>query len=459
MSNLSCFMAYDIRGEIGVNIDENVCYRIGRAVAQHFQAENIVIGYDARKTSSTFAAATAQGITDAGSNVLDLGMAGTEEMYWAVTEFGACAGIEVTASHNPINYNGMKIVKFGSKPLDEKMDFQKIKSLANFQKWEAKSNVGSIKNICTQAREKYIQQILKFVNLSKLRPLKVVINSGNGAAGPTVDKICEKLMEFRAPIDIIHILPKPDGSFPNGIPNPLLPENHPITSKAVINEKADMGIAFDGDFDRCFFFDENGKFIPSEYIVGLLSSIFIDREDSVKIIHDSRILFNTRDIVDSKGAVGIQSKTGHAFVKHAMRKHDAVYGGEVSAHHYFRDFCYCDSGMIPWLMVIQEVSETKRSLGELMKKRMQAYPSSGEINFVVDNADIAIERVRKAYLGKRASIDKTDGLSIEFENWRFNIRKSNTEALIRLNLETKGNSENIMSKIKKIETLIGGSRV
>ena len=416
MSELTCFKAYDIRGEIGVNIDEGIAYRIGRAVAQHFGAKSVVIGFDARETSPAFAAAAARGAMDAGADVLDIGMAGTEEMYWAVTEFGACAGIEVTASHNPINYNGMKIVKSASQPLDDAADFQVIKALAASQDWVSPARVGETRGVAGAAREKYADRVLGFVDAATLVPLKIVINSGNGAAGLTLDAILDRLAAQGVPVEVIRVHHDPDSTFPNGIPNPLLSENHSATADVVKAEGADFGVAFDGDFDRCFFFDETGQFIPGEYVVGLLASVFLEKEVGAKIVHDPRVIWNTQDIVNRKGGISVQSKTGHAFIKQTMRFHYAVYGGEMSAHHYFRDFAYCDSGMIPWLLIAELVSRSQRSLGNWVKDRFSAFPSSSEINFKVNNASKAIENVLSAYRADALSIDETDGVSLAFED-------------------------------------------
>ncbi len=459
MSELTCFKAYDIRGEIGVNIDEGIAYRIGRAVAQHFGAQSVVIGFDARETSPAFAAAAARGAIDAGADVLDIGMAGTEEMYWAVTEFGACAGIEVTASHNPINYNGMKIVKSGSQPLDDAADFQVIKALAELQDWASHARVGEIRDVAGAAREKYAYRVLGFVDVATLAPLKIVINSGNGAAGPTVDAITRQLAARGAPIEVIRVHHDPDSTFPNGIPNPLLPENHAVTADVVLRKGADMGVAFDGDFDRCFFFDGAGRFVPGEYVVGLLASIFLDKEAGGKIVHDPRVIWNTQDIVAAKGGLAIQSKTGHAFIKQTMRAEHAIYGGEMSAHHYFRDFAYCDSGMIPWLLVAELVSKSGRSLADWVRDRFAAFPSSGETNFRVADAGTAIDRVLAAYRDKALSLDETDGVSLAFADWRFNLRRSNTEPLVRLNIESCGGSEGLSERVADIAELLGGVRV
>ena len=458
MSKLACFKTYDIRGEIGVNIDDDIAYRIGRAVAQHFEAKAVVIGFDARATSFSFAAAAAQGVMDAGSNVLSIGMAGTEEMYWAVTEFGTCAGIEVTASHNPINYNGMKIVKSQSQPLEDLSEFQMIKALAESQAWVETNTTGQEFCRATEARSAYVDRVLGFMDVSVLTPLKIVVNSGNGAAGPTLDAIVERLDALCAPLEFIRVHHKPDASFPNGIPNPLLPQNHGATAKVVKETGADFGVAFDGDFDRCFFFDETGQFIPSEYVVGLLASIFLEKEEFAKIVHDPRVIWNMQDIVSQKGGAAVQSKTGHAFIKKVMRSEEAIYGGEISAHHYFRDFAYCDSGMIPWVLVAELVSRSGRSFGDLVHDRFIKFPSSGEINFRVEDACQAIENVLRAYSKHAISIDKTDGVSLSFSDWRFNLRQSKTEPLVRLNIESSGNAVRLETKMDAIADLLGGIR-
>lgn len=451
---LTCFKAYDIRGEIDININEAIAYRVGRSVAQHFNSKSIVVGFDARETSPAFAKAVGQGIMDAGSNLIDIGLAGTEEMYWAVSNFSASAGIVVTASHNPINYNGMKIVKSGSRPLDDNEDFKAIKNLAETEKWTKTDNKGSHLDYSDQARSDYVTKVMSFVNRNELKPLKIVINSGNGAAGPTFDAIEKKLNTNYPKIEFVRVDHTPNSTFPNGIPNPLLPENHHKTADIVKNVGADFGVAFDGDFDRCFFFDETGKFVPGEYLVGLLASIFLEKEQGATIVHDPRVIWNTQDIVSQKGGKAEQSKTGHAFIKQTMRKHHAVYGGEMSAHHYFRDFAYCDSGMIPWLLVAELVSIKNQSLGDLVKDRVSSFPSSGEINFKVKDADSSIASVLENYRTQAKTLDKMDGFSLTIDDWRFNLRKSNTEPLVRLNVESKGTSINLDEQVKKISKLL-----
>ena len=453
-TELTCFKAYDIRGELGVNLNAGVAYRVGRAAAQHLRARTLVIGRDARESSPELADAVARGAMDAGCDVLDIGLAGTEEMYWAVTQFDACGGIEVTASHNPINYNGMKIVKSGSRPLDDAEDFQAIKRLAESQAWAQAKALGASRDIAAAARHAYVTRVVGFCDTKKLKPLKIVVNSGNGAAGPTFDAIARRLNADDAPLEFIRVHHDPDHTFPNGIPNPLLPENHAATAEVVQREGADFGVAFDGDFDRCFLFDGTGKFVPGEYVVGLLASTFMERERGAAIVHDPRVIWNTRDVVSRGGGLAIQSKTGHAFLKQAMREHSAVYGGEMSAHHYFRDFAYCDSGMIPWLLVAELVSTSGKSLSELVSGSFAAFPSSGEVNFTVPDADRAITGVVDAYQAAAISVDRTDGVSMEFDTWRLNLRKSNTEPLVRLNVEARGDTKILSEKLAEIRSLL-----
>ena len=451
---LTCFKAYDIRGEININIDEAIAYRIGRSVAQHFNAKSIVVAFDARETSPAFSKAVGLGIMDSGSDLIDIGLSGTEEMYWAVSNFSACAGIVVTASHNPINYNGMKIVKSGSKPLDDDEDFLAIKSLAESQNWTGVKKKGSSLDFSNEARAAYVSKTLSFVDINAFKPLKIVVNSGNGAAGPTFDAIEKRLNNNNTQIEFVRVDHNPDSTFPNGIPNPLLPENHHKTADIVKNVGADFGVAFDGDFDRCFFFDETGEFIPGEYLVGLFASIFLAKEPGSTIVHDPRVIWNTQDIVSQKGGKAEQSKTGHAFIKQTMRKHEAIYGGEMSAHHYFRDFAYCDSGMIPWLLIAELISLKGKSLGDLVKDRVSAYPSSGEINFTVKDANSSISSVLENFESQPKVLDEMDGYSLAFDNWRFNLRKSNTEPLVRLNIESRGPIINLESKVKEISELL-----
>ncbi len=449
---LTCFKAYDLRGKVGDNFDSSVVYRVSRALSDHLNAKKIIIGYDARKTSLSFAQSAANGVTDSGSDSLMLGLSGTEEMYWAVTEFGACGGIQITGSHNPVAFNGMKIVKNGSKPLDTTSDFLKIKELAEEGKWLEKEKKGLIQEISIRAREKYVKKILSFINLEGIGDLKILVNCGNGAAGPTFNVIENRLKGIGKSLRFVHIFNEPDHNFPNGVPNPLLKENQGVTSKAVLNKKADLGVAFDGDFDRCFFFDENGRFVPGEYIIGLLAESFIEKEPGAKIVHDSRVIWNTIDVVKKFGGEPLSSKTGHAFLKSTMRYNNAVYGGEISAHHYFRDFAYCDSGMIPFLLILELISKRNEPFSKILNDRFERFPSSGEINFTVKNADEVINNIITTY--KSGKLDETDGVSIAFDKWRFNLRKSNTENLLRLNVETRASHYLLQKKVDEISSLI-----
>ncbi len=453
MNSLSCFKKYDIRGVLGDELNTNTVYSIGRAVAEHFLAKKIVVGYDSRETSSEFALALSSGIRDSGSDVLSLGMSGTEEVYWAVTEYDACAGVEITASHNPINYNGMKLIKAKSKPLDEKLDFNMIKGLAEKENWKCISEKGSIFDVKKEARDKYVKKVLSFVDLKKIRSLRVLVNCGNGTAGPVFDEIEKELSRLKIPLEFIKRNHNPDHTFPNGIPNPLLPDNQRMTSIAVREEQADIGIAFDGDFDRCFLFDHKGHFVSGSYLVGLIASIFLKRETNAAIIHDSRVVWNIQDIIRRYNGISIQSKTGHNYIKQAMRDNQAIYGGEISAHHYFRDFAYCDSGMIPWLLVTELMSISGKSLSALIEDRVKRFPSSNEINFVVSDPEKVIEHIISAFDDCK-EIETVDGVSLSFSSWRMNLRKSNTEPLLRLNIEVRGPEENLSFRIDQLTAMI-----
>jgi len=451
---LSCFKAYDIRGQLGTELDEDIAYRIGRAFGQFLQAEKIVIGGDIRETSPALKEAVANGLKDSGVDVLDIGMVGTEEIYFATKYLGVDGGVEVTASHNPIDYNGMKLVREDSKPISGDTglnDIQRIAEENDFEEIDFSSR-GTTEQISTL--QAYVDHLLTYLDTDDLKPLKLVVNAGNGAAGHVIDELEIRFKQASVPIEFIKIHHEADGSFPNGIPNPLLVENRPATAEAVKAHGADMGIAWDGDFDRCFLFDENGEFIEGYYIVGLLAEAFLATAPKAKIIYDPRLTWNTIDIVEAAGGEAIMSKTGHAFIKERMRKEDAVYGGEMSAHHYFRDFAYCDSGMIPWLLVAGLLNAKNKKLSDLVAERIAAYPSSGEINSKLKDPDASITRVLDAYKDQAINIDQTDGIGVEFDEWRFNLRRSNTEPVVRLNVESKGNVELMKEKTKEILALL-----
>ncbi len=451
--DITCFKAYDVRGRLGIELDEDVAYRIGRAFAQGRGAKTVVVGRDSRATSPELAQALIRGLTDGGADVRDLGLAGTEEMYFATAHFGADGGIEVTASHNPIDYNGMKLVGQGAAPLDPETEFKDLAALAMAGGFTEPARQGKVTPF-PEARAIYASAVVDFIDVAALRPMRILVNAGNGTAGPTFDAIAAELARRNAPLDFIRINHEPDASFPNGIPNPLLEENQPMTAEAVLANRADLGLAWDGDFDRCFFFDETGRFIAGEYIVGLLAAAFLEKHPGEKIVHDPRVVMNTRDTVAGAGGQAVQARTGHAFLKKAMREEGAIYGGEMSAHHYFRDFHFADSGMIPWLLVVELLSRRKMSLSELLSERMRAFPSSGEINFRLDDPDSAIARVVARYQPQAVSRDDTDGISLEFGNWRFNLRRSNTEPVVRLNVESQGDPALVARERQAIEALL-----
>jgi phosphomannomutase len=454
MSELTCFKAYDIRGQLGTELDEGVAYRIGRAYAEFLKPKNVVLGGDIRLTSESLKLALSNGIRDAGSDVIDIGMVGTEQVYFATSHLQAGGGIEVTASHNPIDYNGMKPIRENSKPISSDTGLLEIKKLAEknaFSEVET-SKRGSYDQV--SILDDYLEHLCSYVDLEKIKPIKLVMNAGNGAAGPVVDAMESYFFQKDLPIAIIKVNNEPDGTFPNGIPNPILHENRASTIDAVLANKADMGIAWDGDFDRCFLVDEKGQFIEGYYIVGLLAEAFLSKNPGSKIVHDPRLTWNTIDIVSKNGGQAIQSKTGHAFIKERMRLEDAVYGGEMSAHHYFKDFFYCDSGMIPWLLVMELISISGKPLSELVETMMGLYPSPGEINRSIDDPAAAILRVRNHFESDALKVDEIDGVSMEFTNWRFNLRMSNTEPLVRLNLETRGDMDLLKKREEKILELL-----
>ncbi|GGH51827.1 phosphomannomutase [Frigidibacter albus] len=453
MSDLTCFKAYDVRGRLGIDLDENIARRIGRAFAEVLGARRVVVGRDCRASSQSLCTALVEGLMAAGVEVLDLGLAGTEEMYFATTRFDADGGIEVTASHNPMDYNGMKLVGRGSAPLDPKGALAAIKALAESEDFAEPKSGGSVAP-AEGAREAYVERVLSFVDIAALRPLKILVNAGNGTAGPTFDAIAEALVARGAPLTFLRLHHTPDGSFPNGIPNPLLPENQPVTADAVRAAGADMGVAWDGDFDRCFFFDAKGDFIAGEYIVGLLAAIFLDKTPGAAIVHDPRVVLNTRAVIAEAGGRAVQARTGHAFLKQALRDTGAVYGGEMSAHHYFRDFVYCDSGMIPWLLIAELMARRGVPLAELVEARRAAYPSSGEINFHIADPKAAIAAIVTAFEPDATLRDDMDGVSLEFPDWRFNLRSSNTEPVVRLNVEASGNAALLAEKTATLTKML-----
>ena len=449
---LTCFKAYDIRGRLGEELNEDIAYRIGRAYAVYLTPKSVVIGADMRHSSAPLKRALANGLLDEGVDVIDLGMTGTEEVYFATFHLGVDGGIEVTASHNPMDYNGMKLVRAGARPVSGDTGLHDIQRLAEANAFTAPKPRGQL-TVCNVLPD-FVQHLLTYIDVDHMQPLKLVVNAGNGAAGHVIDGIEQAFQALKVPITFIKVHHEADGSFPNGIPNPLLPENRSATSDAVLAHGADMGIAWDGDFDRCFLFDEAGAFIEGYYIVGLLAAAFLAKHPQQKIIHDPRLTWNTQDIVAQACGQAVMSKTGHAFIKERMRLENAIYGGEMSAHHYFRDFAFCDSGMIPWLLVCALLSQTGKPLSALVAERIALFPCSGEINFKVMNVKQSIARIEAHFMAQHPVIDRTDGLSMDFGAWRFNLRGSNTEPLLRLNVESRADSQLVQRQVEAIGHLI-----
>ena len=454
MAKYTCFKAYDIRGKLGTELNEEIAYRIGRAYGQIYQPKTIVVGCDVRLTSESLKQSTIQGLNDSGVNVLDLGLTGTEEVYFGAFHLDVQGGIEITASHNPMDYNGMKLVRENARPIGAESGLNDIQILAESGQFVDVAIKGTTKpyNILPE----YIEHLLTYIDPAKIRPMKLVMNAGNGAAGHVIDALEDKFKALNIPVEFIKIYNEPDGNFPNGIPNPILIENRAATANAVIKYQADAGIAWDGDFDRCFLFDEKGQFIEGYYIVGLLAQAFLLKQSREKIVHDPRLVWNTFDIVNQYGGIAVQSKSGHSFIKEKMREYNAIYGGEMSAHHYFRDFSYCDSGMIPWLLAISVMSETQQSLSALVENMIQKFPCSGEINFKVDNTHVTIQKIMDHFAKQNPTIDETDGISLDFGAWRLNVRASNTEPLLRLNIESRSdkNPKPMQAYVNELTQLI-----
>ncbi|MDP2830347.1 MAG: phosphomannomutase CpsG [Sulfuricellaceae bacterium] len=451
--SLACFNAYDVRGRVPDELNEDITWRIGLAFAIEFDPHTVIVGHDIRLESPSLAAALIKGLNAGGVDVIDIGLCGTEEVYFQTFYRQTGGGIMVTASHNPKGYNGLKLVREQSRPVSEDSGLLAIRSRVESNDYAGFSPVP--KDVLTGASHRdndkttYIKHLLTYIDRNALKPLKIIANPGNGGAGAVM-----RLLEKYLPFEFIYVHEAPDGNFPNGVPNPLLPENRDATSRAVIEHRADLGIAWDGDFDRCFLFDAQGRFIEGYYLVGLLAEVMLARHPGAKIIHDPRLTWNTIEQVRAANGVPVQSKTGHAFIKVRMRLEDAVYGGEMSAHHYFRDFAYCDSGMIPWLLITELMSHTSQSLASLVDERMAAYPCSGEINYCVADPALVLEQIRKFYQSESHEEDCTDGLGMEFADWRFNLRSSNTESLLRLNVETRGDISAVSRRVAELELFI-----
>ncbi|NWF50509.1 MAG: phosphomannomutase [Ignavibacteriaceae bacterium] len=443
---LNSFKAYDVRGKVPSELNTEIARKIGIAFAKYLKTSKVVVGRDIRKSSEELSSALIEGLTSSGVDVVNIGLCGTEMVYFATPYFDADGGIMITASHNPPEYNGMKFVKKNSVPVGYDSGLNVIEKMIVENDLEVETkNKGKAEN--TDVMPAFIDNLRKFYSPDKIKPLKVVVNAGNGCAGLALNSIESKL-----PITMIKIFNEPDSDFPNGVPNPLLPENRQPTFEAVINNKADLGVAWDGDYDRCFFFDEKGNFIEGYYIVGLLAKSILKTNPNEKIVHDPRLIWNTLKIVSQSGGTAVLSKSGHAYIKEKMREVNSIYGGEMSAHHYFRENAYSDSGMIPFLLIIQLMSEENKKLSELVEEMISEFPCSGEINSTINDPAGKIKEIEKIYAD--GIKDLTDGLSVEFKDWRFNIRMSNTEPIVRLNVESKGNVRLMEEKTKELLDII-----
>jgi len=448
MPKITGFKAYDIRGKVPGEFNTDLAYKIGRAYSTLINARKVIVGHDVRESSNEISESLIRGLNDSGTDAIDIGLCGTEMVYFSTPHFDADGGIMITASHNPPEYNGMKFVKRGSVPVGYDSGLDKVEQMI------VENELGTIGDKKGSVSEKnvlneFINHLDKFFDPAKINPLKVVVNAGNGCIGPALEAI-----EAKLPIKMIKVFFEPDSKFPNGVPNPLLPENRKSTMEAVIKNEADLGVAWDGDYDRCFFFDENGNFIDGYYIVGLLAKSILKTNPGGKIVHDPRLVWNTYDVVKKAGGEAVVSKSGHAYIKAKMREVNAVYGGEMSAHHYFRDNSFSDSGMIPFLLVLQLMGEDNKKISELVGEMIKNYPCSGEINSTIDKPALKIKEAEEKY--SDGKIDKIDGLSVEYDDWRFNLRSSNTEPIIRLNVESKGNEKLMKKKTKELLKLIRG---
>ena len=452
MGKLHCFKAYDVRGRVPDQLDAALCYQIGQAYAGFVQPKRVAVGRDIRHSSGELQQALIRGLTDCGVEVADIGLCGTEAAYFATFAFRLDGGIMVTASHNPPDYNGLKFVREESRPISADTGLREMQAMIEQGRLPPKAaRPGQVKPL--DITERYLAHLLSYVDRARLKPLKVVVNPGNGGAGLVIDQL-----QGRLPFEFVKLNNEPDGSFPHGVPNPMLEQNRASTIEAVRRSGANLGLAWDGDYDRCFFFDEQGQFIEGYYLVGLLAESFLRRHHGARIVHDPRLTWNTIDIVQQCGGQPVLCKSGHAFIKQKMREVDAVYGGEMSAHHYFRDFAYCDSGMIPWLLVLSIMSSSGKPLSELVGERQKLFPASGEINRALSAASgdmpAVLARVQRHYQARARNIDFTDGLSMEFERWRFNLRGSNTEPLVRLNVESRGDVALMQARTAEVLALL-----
>lgn len=437
---LPCFKAYDVRGKVPSELNPDVAYAIGRAFAAEVKPSTVCIGYDIRLSGPELGKALTKGLNEGGVNVVDLGMVGTEMVYFATAHYGYDGGVMITASHNPPEYNGMKMVRSESRPISGDSGLFAIEKRAFDADFDA-ARSGSVTP--QNVYQDFITHLQQFADLKNLKPMKILADAGNGAAGLAMRELIPHMS-----LQVEEMLFAPDGHFPHGVPNPILPESRKRVEDKLSGGGYDFGVAWDGDYDRCFFFDEVGNFIEGYYIVGVLAQALLSQSPNQTIIYDPRLVWNTLDIVNRMKGRPVICKSGHAFIKEKMRAEDASYGGEMSAHHYFKGHWYCDSGMIPLILIADLLTKTGKSMGELVGEMIKAYPCSGEINSTVESVPAVLQKVESKY--SSGKIEKIDGLSVEFDDWRFNLRGSNTEPVIRLNVESRGNSELMHEKTDEL---------
>jgi phosphomannomutase len=426
----SVFKAYDVRGLYPTELDEDGAYRIGRAYVEHFEPRSIAVGRDMRLSAPAMSAAVVEGAADGGADVLDIGLVGTEMLYHAVGELGLEGGICVTASHNPKDYTGMKIVRRGALPVGGDSGLAQVRD-------GAAGGFGPVGERGSVRQEdvwpSFVKKVLSFVDPAAIEPLRVVVDAANGMAGVMLPPVLERLPQ----LEVVRCYFEPDGSFPNHEPNPLLPENREFVVSRTREEGADLGVAFDGDADRCFFVDDTGEFVPGDFVTALLAEAVLGKEPApgAKVIYDVRASRAVPETIERAGGVPLVNRVGHAFIKHRMRKEDAVFAGEVSAHYYFRDFSQADSGVVPFLLMLELLSKRGKRLSELLAPYRERFFLTGEINTPVADVALKLQELKERYATEGARISHLDGVSVDFEDWHFNVRPSNTEPLLRLNLE------------------------
>ena len=433
MLDPTVFKAYDVRGIHPTQLDEDGAYRIGRGFVEEFEPRRIAVGRDMRLAAPGMTAALIDGAADGGAEVLDLGLVGTEMVYHAVGELGLDGGVCVTASHNPKEYTGMKIVRAGALPVGGDSGLEEIRKRAGSAFGDAERRGGVVP---TDVWDSFVTKVLSFVDEEALRPLRVVVDAANGMAGTMLPPVLARLPQ----LDVVECYFEPDGSFPNHEPNPLLPENREFIVRKTLDEGADLGVAYDGDADRCFFVDDTGEFVPGDFVTALLAESILEKEPGGKVIYDVRASWAVPRAIEDAGGIPLVNRVGHAFIKHRMREEDALFAGEVSAHYYFRDFTQADTGVVPFLVMLELLSRAGRPLSELLAPFRERFFITGEINTPVADVGAKLRELEERYAGEGGRISHLDGVSVDFDDWHFNVRPSNTEPLLRLNLEALSES-------------------